>query len=171
MSRITIKELVDFDLLQGLSNEEMSVFCTRMKEKKYAAESTIFREGDTGSDIYFLISGDVEITQALTLPTSNSSTFDTREKSIIHLSGKNKPVFGEVAMFSTEEHRTATVTATSDCRIGIMPEEDFFAVLVGSHEIGYKVMLNLTRIVCNRLVTANQNVLKLTTALSLILEK
>jgi len=171
MSKIKVKEIADFDLLKGLTNEEMSFFCARLKEKKYSAEEVVFREKEAGGDIYFLLAGTVEITQALTLSTSNTNHFDTREKSIIQLSGDDKPVFGEVSLFSYEEQRTATVTALTDCRMGLLPEKDFFEILVGNHEIGYKVMLNLTRIICNRLVTANQNVLKLTTALSLILEK
>ncbi len=55
--------------------------------------------------------------------------------------------------------------------MGILTEKDFFQILVSDKQVGYKILLNLIRIVCNRLVTANKNVLKLTTALSLILEK
>ena len=46
-----------------------------------------------------------------------------------------------------------------------------YEIIDSDHDLGYKVMCNLARIVCDRLITANSNVLKLTTAVSLILEK
>ncbi len=170
MSSITINDLVNFELLKGLTESERLYVGSKLQEKRYPAEKIIFKEGDPGGEIFFLITGEVEITQALTLSMSKSATYDARDKSIIRLSGEKGPVFGEVAIFGNEAARTATVTSLTDCRIGILPKNDFFEVLVTNHELGYKIMLNLTRIVCERLIMANKNVLKLTTALSLILE-
>ncbi|MFC1480845.1 cyclic nucleotide-binding domain-containing protein [Candidatus Neomarinimicrobiota bacterium] len=170
MSTITIKDLTNFDLLKGLAESERLIVGSKLTEKRYPAGKTIFQEGDPGGEIFFLITGEIEISQALTLSMSKSTTYDTRDKSIIKLSGENGPVFGEVAIFGNEESRTATVTALTDCRIGVLPKNDFFEILVTNHELGYKIMLNLTRIVCGRLIDSNKNVLKLTTALSLILE-
>ena len=80
-------------------------------------------------------------------------------------------MFGEVSLFGHDERRTATVTALTDCHMGSMTGKQFFKILEDHLEVGYQVMGNLTRIVCDRLVAANLNVLKLTTALSLVLEK
>ncbi len=170
MSAITIDDLTKFELLKGLSDSERLYVGSKLKERKYPADKPIFKEGDPGGEIYFLITGEVEISQALTLSMSKSATYDARDKSIIKLSGDAGPVFGEVAIFGNEELRTATVTSLTECRMGVLPKNDFFEILVTNHELGYKIMLNLTRIVCGRLIVANKNVLKLTTALSLILE-
>ena len=171
MSALSTDNLEKFELLTGLTEEERSSFSSQLKEKLYRAGDVIFREGDKGGALHFLISGEVEITQSFTLPMARSAHYDSRDKSIVRLSGDEAPVFGEVSMFGNEAKRTATVTALTDCRMGILEEKDFFQILVNQHEVGYKVMLNLTRIVCGRLITANKNVLKLTTALSLLLEK
>jgi len=171
MSAITAKETASFELLQGLAEDERAAVCSYLKEKRYSEGDVIFHEGDKGGEIFFLLSGEVEISQSLTLPMSKAADYDHRDKSIIRLSGDDGAVFGEVSVFSNDDKRTATVTALSDCRMGILSDKDFYEILVGDKKIGYKVLLNLTRIVCNRLVTANKNVLKLTTALSLILEK
>jgi len=170
MSAITIDDLANFDLLKGLTKSERLYVGSKLKEKKYPAGKAIFKEGDPGGEIFFLFKGEVEISQALTLSMSKSATYDTRDKSIIRLSGEKGPVFGEVAIFGNEDARTATVTSLTDCRMGVLLKNDFFEILVTNHELGYKIMLNLTRIVCGRLIAANKNVLKLTTALSLILE-
>ncbi|MFB0515355.1 MAG: cyclic nucleotide-binding domain-containing protein [Candidatus Neomarinimicrobiota bacterium] len=171
MSSITVQDIANFELLADLSAKERRPFCTRLKEKHYPAGEIVFNEGDEGGAIYFLISGEVEISQALTLPMAKSSGYDSRAKSIIRLSSEDGPVFGEVSFFSNEDKRTATVKALTNCRMGLLSSEDFSYILDSNPEIGYKVMRNLTRIVCHRLVTSNKNVLKLTTALSLILEK
>lgn len=171
MSSITAADITNFELLAGLTAKERRPFCTRLKEKHYSAGEIVFHEGDEGGAMYFLLAGEVEISQALTLPMAKSTEYDSRAKSIIRLSGEDSPVFGEVSFFSNEDKRTATVKALTDCRIGILSSNDFSQILENSHDIGYKVMRNLTRIVCHRLVGSNQNVLKLTTALSLLLEK
>lgn len=171
MSVISAQEIANFKLLAGLTDEERLSFSDCLMEKLIPKGRVIFHEGDDGGALYFLISGEVEISQAFTLPMSSSGNYDSREKSIVRLSGEACPVFGEVSIFSNQNKRTATVKALTNCRLGLLAEKDFFQILVNKHEIGYKVMLNLTRIVCGRLTTANKNVLKLTTALSLILEK
>ncbi len=171
MSNIKAEEVANFEILTGLADGERETICSYLKAKNYPAGKVIFNEGDQGGDIFFLLAGEVEISQALTLPISKATDYDSREKSIIRLSGENGAVFGEISIFSNDDKRTATVTALTDCRMGILNEKDFFQILVNDKQIGYKILLNLTRIVCNHLITANKNVLKLTTALSLILEK
>ncbi len=171
MSVVTAEDIAKISLLHGLSEEERAVVANTLKPRSFPSNKVIFKEGDRGGVIYFLIAGEVKISQSLTLSMNKSASYDTREKSIIQLSSDEGPVFGEVSVFGNEDKRSATVTAITECRMGLLEEKDFYNLLVADHEIGYKIMLNLTRIVCQRLVAANQNVLKLTTALSLILEK
>lgn len=171
MSQITARELGSFELLEGLNEKQRVLFSGHMKAKTFVAEKEIFHEGQKGGTLYFLLSGDVEISQSLTLSINKRDDYDTREKSLIRLSGDDGAVFGEVSLFGGQDRRSATVTAITDCRMGEISGKQFFHILEEHIEIGYQVMLNLTRIVCGRLVTANENVLKLTTALSLVLGK
>lgn len=171
MNRIKIQELANFEMLKGLNSDERRIIRDNLKERSYSANKVIFHEGDHGGTLFFLLEGEVEISQALTLSMGRSKAYDNREKSIIRLTGEMSPVFGEVSLFSDEERRTATVTSLTNSRMGLLTEKKFLEILESDHELGYKIMINLTSIVCSRLVTANQNVLKLTTALSLVLEK
>ena len=164
-------DLKNFELLAGLTAKQRAYFSSHMTELEIPAGKEIFHEGAKGGVIFFLLSGEVEISQSLTLPVSKQSGYDTREKSIIRLSGTDYAVFGEVSLFGQEDKRTATVTALSNCHMGTMSGTQFFKILDEHIEVGYRVMQNLTRIVCGRLVVANQNVLKLTTALNLVLEQ
>jgi CRP-like cAMP-binding protein len=171
MSAISAKYLENFELLANLTEKERASFSSKIKEKAYSAGKVIFSEGEEGGVIFFLLSGEVEITQSLTLSMSKSTERDSRDKSIIRLSGEQHAIIGEVSLVGGDDKRTATVTALTNCKMGQMTATDFYAILDKNPEIGYKVMRNLGRIITGRLLTANKNVLKLTTALSLILEK
>ncbi len=171
MKNIKIQELANFELLKGLDSNERRTIRDNLRERSYSANKVVFHEGDRGGTLFFLLEGEVEISQALTLNMGDTKAYDNREKSIIKLTGEMSPVFGEVSLFSKEDRRTATVTSLTDSRMGLLAEKNFFEILDSDRELGYKIMINLTSIVCSRLVTANQNVLKLTTAISLILEK
>ena len=165
-------DLKNFELLDGLNAEQRAYFSRHLHELDFAEGQEIFHEGAKGGAIFFLLSGEVEISQSLTLSVSKQYTdYDAREKSIVRLSGTDGAVFGEVSLFGQEDKRTATVTALTDCHMGTISGKQFIKILEDHLEVGYKVMRNLTRIVCDRLVVANLNVLKLTTALSLVLEK
>ena len=61
MSRIAVKDLTRFTLLQGLTDDEISEFHSRLKEKRYKEEEIVFSEGDEERAIYFLVSGKVEM--------------------------------------------------------------------------------------------------------------
>ncbi|MFQ6615101.1 MAG: hypothetical protein ACE5D1_09695, partial [Fidelibacterota bacterium] len=65
----------------------------------------------------------------------------------------------------------ATVRAVTDCCLAKLMKQDLFRICDANPKTGYKVMQNLCQILCGNLVKANQNVLKLTTAFSLALER
>ena len=165
-----IKDLTKFRLFQGLTEEQLSRFQNVIQKKSFVADEVIFYEGDIGDSIYILLDGEVEINQALTLQLSKGD-YDTREKAIIRLSSEMNPSFGELSLLGGNDKRTATVKALTNCEMGIIMKDDFFSILESDYELGYRVMKNIACIISDHLIKANENVLKLTTAFSLILEK
>jgi len=165
-----IKNLEKYQFFNGLKNSQLDKFDDIVKIKKYSQGEIIFKEGETGNSVFLLLSGEVEINQALTLQL-NRGNYDTREKSIIHLSSEVCPCFGEMALVGDNQKRTATVQALSECEMARIMKEDFLNICETDPELGYTVMKNIGKIISDNLVNANQNVLKLTTAFSLILEK
>lgn len=163
------KILKEYEIFTGLTEEQIDQFYRVIKAIHFNQGDTILQEGDKGNSILLLLDGKVGITQALTLRTSSAQS-DTREKSLITLASELHPFFGEMSLFSEDDLRTATVKASSACEIARIDKKDFFNICNNYPEIGAHVMHNIARVLSRRLKQANQNILKLTTAFSLIIE-
>ena len=161
--------LKDYEIFAGLDEQQIERFCKVITPIQFNEGDVIIQEGDPGDSILILLDGKVEISQALTLKTDASQS-DTREKSLISLSSDYKPFFGEMSLFSDDDKRSATVKAASTCGIAKIDKNVFFIICNDYPEIGNKVMQNIARVLSRRLKQANQNVLKLTTAFSLIID-
>ena len=76
-----------------------------------------------------------------------------------------------MSLFDKEDRRSASVKAITECHLSQLMKEDLIAICNDNNEIGYKVMMNLAKILSKKVSETNQNVLKLTTAFSLVLER
>ncbi len=164
------ERLKNFLIFADLNDDELRQFNSSLKEVKMEQGQQFITEGEEGDCIYLLLDGEVEINQALTL-SMNKGESDNREKAILKLSSEINPQFGEMSMFNEGGRRTANVRAETPCILVRLDKSDLYTICDNNPEIGYKVMRNLGRIISGNLVKANQNVLKLTTAFSLILER
>ncbi|MBO8131691.1 MAG: cyclic nucleotide-binding domain-containing protein [Candidatus Marinimicrobia bacterium] len=176
MSRVIANEdyspeyLKNFFIFSGLNVEEINPFFSVMKLIHFDRDETILREGDIGHSILLLLEGEVEISQALTLKIDNSDV-DTREKGLIKLSSSQYPFFGEMCLFTKDDKRSATVKAKTDCIVGRITKVDFFSICEKNPEVGYKVIKNIATVMTDRLKQANMNILKLSTAFSLLVDE
>jgi len=159
-----------FSIFKGLEESQIKPFADKATSVDVATGNNFIVEDDVGDSVFLLLEGEVEINQALTL-TMNKGEVDNREKAIIKLTSEIKPLFGEMSLFNEGDRRTASVKALTDCKLAKITKEELFEICNAHPETGYKVMQNLCRTLCGNLVKANQNVLKLTTAFSLILER
>ena len=165
-----VENVAHCPLFRGLDITEIEVFHSAFQARVYAEGQNIMTEGDPGSSIVILTKGLVSISKALTLQPP-SATDDTREKALITLSAQIKPFFGEMALVREDASRTATVKAETDCEIVELEKTAFLKVLKENPNIGYHVMYNVARKLAGDLQRESQNVLKLTTAFSLILNE
>mgnify|MGYP001261105271 CR=1 FL=1 len=161
--------LKKYSLFDGLTEEQIIKFISLMEFKTIKNKEIIMKEGDDGDTIVLLLSGEVSITQALTLK-NKKATSDNREKILIRLNASASPFFGEISLFSEVDKRTATISATSDCDIAVLDDNDIIELCNKDHSLGYKVMKNLAEKLSSSLEKTNNQVLKLTTLFSLILE-
>jgi CRP-like cAMP-binding protein len=67
--------------------------------------------------------------------------------------------------------RTATIKAVTDCIFYEIKKDDFLRLAREDYKLGYQILLNLARIVSARLRKADEDTIKLTTALSIILKE
>ena len=157
-------------IFDALSEDEINKFINLMKFEKVKSNDIIIKEGDDGDTIVLLLSGEVSITQALTLK-NNKTIMDNREKTSIRIdSKKSHHFFGEISLFNEVDKRTATITATTDCEIAILDDNDIVNLCNKNHSLGYKIMKNLAEKLASSLEKTNNQVLKLTTVFSLILD-
>ena len=177
--KINKDKIKDFKIFNNINNDGIELFLNKMQLKSYQENEIIMHEGDKGNSILLLLNGEISITKALTLPTNKKndtlnkaelSINDNREKEIIRCNAENNIIIGEISLFSKKNERTATVKALTNCNIAYLEKDDFFEICNQNTEIGYKAINNLTQIITQRLIDTNHQVLKLTTAFSLIVD-
>ncbi|MFC1552211.1 cyclic nucleotide-binding domain-containing protein [Candidatus Latescibacterota bacterium] len=168
MSDVDIKRLKDFEsLFRGLTDKELKHISGIMKRKDVNTGKIIINEGETGNELFLLEEGVVDVNKTLTIVTSKNE-FGTKERSFIRLTGENHCAFGEMALFGNGE-RSATVKAVTKCKLFVLESEDFINLCKEYPQIGYTVVTNIALILSAHLRKTNDDVIKLTTALSLAL--
>jgi CRP-like cAMP-binding protein len=162
-------ELNKFSLFTGLSSVQITKFEKAITRKKFLKNDEIIKEGDSGDSLIFLLDGEVKISKPLTLVT-NTNDYDDREKELITLNSSFYPFFGDYSLFTENNQRTANIVASSNGEIGVLMAKDFFQICESDYQLGYLVIKNITKNITSHVVKQGDDILKLTTAISLILE-
>jgi len=168
MERVSEENLAVFSLFSGLNKAQRERITQLVRLQKFAAGQVIVTEGEVGGEMFLLLSGEIVISQRLTLYSSEGE--DKREKSLIKLKDKDNVFFGEMSMFDDAE-RSATVTALSQVTCGILTRDQINILCEEDPKVGYQVYYNIGRTLSAYLRRANRNVLKLTTAFCLALDR
>lgn len=165
-----LENLNKYSLFNSLSNDQIEKFHPLIEIVEFKSNEIIIQEGEIGDFMFLLLKGEVEITKIMTL-SLDKSAIDRREKSFTRLSEKDNPFIGEMNLVQKNKKRSATVKASSNCLIGKIYNNDLIKLFNNNQEIGYKVMNNIAKKIAENLRITNKNILKLTTALSLVLEE
>ena len=172
MNTIDINQLTKYLLLKDIEIEDIKKIQKNIVLTNYNKNDIIIKENDIGKSILFLIDGNITISQALTLKTNDYDYNDNREKELIKVNSKKMFfTFGEVSLLNEDKKRTATVKANSECLIGRLNFEKLFNICEKDNKVGYLIMKNIAEIITKQLIRSNKNVLKLSTAFSLMVEK
>jgi CRP/FNR family cyclic AMP-dependent transcriptional regulator len=156
-------------LLSELSDEEAEAIRSIATEARVPAGEVIMREGEVGDSMYLFAEGEVLVTKNLTLKTGKRG-FSQAEKSMVRLNAQYVSFFGDMAMFESEV-RSATITASTACLLYQIKRDQFEQVAAGNPLLGYKLIRRIATVLCGRVRQGNQDILKLTTALSIALSK
>jgi len=163
----SIEDLKLYPIFKDMTSEQVQKVKEYIRPQKFKKNSVIWDESDDGRDLLLLIEGTVKITQRLTLFPSDSEEGEY-DKSLIILSAKDRPIFGEIAM-CTNVPRSAALTAETEVLGGLLSPESINILIKEDSAFGLLFYRNLSAILAERLVQTNKNVLKLTTAFSLAL--
>ncbi len=167
MKSIDAKSIKDFSIFNGLSDRDLKDVAAIVTRRDFESNSSIIAEGAVGDELYLLEEGVVDIHKTLTIVTSKHD-FGTKERSFIRLTGEQHPFFGEMALFGSGE-RSATVNAVTTCKLLVIRKDDFRDLCEKQPRIGYVTVTNIALMLSNYLRKTNEDVIKLTTALSLAL--
>lgn len=166
-----LKSLSAFPIFSGLSEEELKRLAQALRPLQIQPGETVIREGEVGNQVYLLLEGQVSVSIRIALPAQLDGKTTPEEKGLIKYSGSDHAIFGEQGLLGEEPaNRTATITALSPCRLLEFSRSDLDTLVQENPNLGFKLMRNLCLVMAERLRQANQDIAKLTTVLSLVLE-
>ncbi len=130
-----INEIIKIPLFSTFNFAELSVISKHIIIRKLKKGDYLFKEGDYGGFVGFLIDGRVQIIKE----TKNGCT------TLIGELSKGHPV-GEMSLMD-ETSRSATVKIVKDSILIILTREDFEQMLDNHPKIGIKIFKALARLV------------------------
>ena len=156
-------------LFQDLDEKQIKKIMGIMAISEIKKGEMITREGEHDDSMFILLKGEVEISKSLFLsPLAGEDSL--QEKSLIRLNEDQHAFFGEMALFLENPERSASIKALRPCELAGIQKQDLLDILSDDHYIGSIIYKNIAVVLTKRLIKANRDVLKLTTAFSLALE-
>lgn len=145
--RVATDPLHSLGLLYGLDRAEAEQFLAKATLIQAGPGDRIVRQGEPGDAVFVLLSGIAEVTldESPDHPLTILGAGDT---------------FGEVA-FLTAKPRTANVVATAPCEMIVLSGESLNRVIAKEPTIAAKVLLNLSRMLAERLAVITPQAVKL----------
>jgi CRP/FNR family transcriptional regulator, cyclic AMP receptor protein len=157
------------EIFKNLTDGQIEAILRISRKVTFAEGEVIMREGEPGDTMYIILEGGVEVAKSLVMGDGDEEA-DEKNKVFTRLDASGHAVFGEMALLETMK-RTATIKTVTKCRFYEIQRGGFLALVERDHELGYRILMNLARIISARLRKADEDTIKLTTALSIILRE
>ncbi|MDD5170291.1 MAG: cyclic nucleotide-binding domain-containing protein [Syntrophales bacterium] len=158
------------EVFKDISPEYIRNILDIARRVTFSAGQEIVKEGDSGDTMYIMLTGTVEVIKSLVIKDLEDEQDGDKNKVFTRLNAENHAVFGEMSLLEVMK-RTATIKAVTECTLYEIKKDDFLALAENNYELAYRVSMNLARIVSARLRKADEETIKLTTALSFILKE
>jgi len=161
----------EMKLFNNLGEEQIQKVLSICTKVSFPEDTIIMQEGTTGNTMYIILEGIVEVVKTLVLEGMDLDEDEKiGNKVFTKLKAEDHPVFGEISLFE-ESRRTATIKTLSDCTFYEIKKDDFLRLAEKDYELGYHVVFNIAKMVCSRLRKADEDVIKLSTVLSIVLKE
>ena len=160
------------ELFAGLSPEELKAVRPCFDTVELPAGRDVIVEGEPGDDMFLLVSGKVRVRKAMVQKGIAVPALEAEAggKTLADLSDAQSPFFGEMALLD-RDIRSASVTCLTDCRFLRIDRDRFFRFLAERPEIGVKLVTALAKRLARVVRKNNNEIVKLTTALALVLSR
>ena len=136
---ISSETLRRYPYFANVSEERLRDVAAVAEMEQHANETVLFRENDKADRLYIIVSGEVDI--QYTLGSGELRTIDTL-------------VSGELIMWSAlvEPYRSTAIGITrKDTTLVAIDGEKLRALCDVDHDLGYCILLSLTKLLANRL--------------------
>ena len=110
-----LNRLKSIPVLEGMSDEDLKTLSGLIKEHKTSAGENLITEGESGSEMYILVEGKVDVIK---------TTIFGDPFVVASMDASMHCVFGEIAMIDNDK-RSATVKAKTDCVTLAINRKDF----------------------------------------------
>lgn len=130
---------MDFEVLRRapffatLGDDVFAALTEKLIEVNLWRGSSVFREGDQGDQLYFIVSGKIKL----------SCTTQEGRENLLAILGPGE-LFGELALFDPSP-RTATATAVSETRLAGLTNENLRTLLRTRPEVSAQLLQALAR--------------------------
>jgi len=156
-------------IFRGLQDNEIAEVLSIIREERFHQGDLIMQEGDEGNTMYMILEGELGVSKSLTMKFGEDDYRKT-EKILNRLTARDHAVFGEMALIAKDK-RSASIMASTDCVLLEINRDDFIRLIESKPELGVRILLNLSQLLISRLRQSSQDVIKLTTALSIALSR
>ena len=140
-----IQVLENVPIFEHLTEKELSEVVRLTHERTYKKDEHVFKKLAPAEGMYVILDGEVLITDS-----DSETIFATLESG---------DFFGELALLD-EEPRSASAISTMPSRLIGFFRTDLLTLMKRSPELGNKILLNLSRILGERLRRTNQELAK-----------
>ncbi len=141
----TIELMKSLPAFEGLTIRELIAIERSIHQRRYNAGEFIFGEDMPGAGMYIIKSGEVAIKKKIK---------DNDEIDLAIIQEHN--FFGEMALID-EMPRSASAVATKDTILLALCKPDLENILERNPKVAVKIVINISRLICKRLVKANEN--------------
>ena len=140
-----IELLKELPVFEGLSQRELIAIERIIHQRRYNAGEMIFGEDMLGAGMYIVKEGEVVITKKIN---------ENKEIELAVIGERN--FFGEMALID-EMPRSASVKAKRDTILFAFCKPDLENIMERNPKVAAAIITNIARLVCKRLVKANEN--------------
>jgi anti-anti-sigma factor len=132
-------------VFRGLNGKELQILKSFMEKHSYKKMETVFKQGDEGKSMYYILKGLVNITIDL--------AGTSRKKRLFSLSSGT--IFGEIALLD-DKPRSANVEAVEETVCYKLSRDNFETLKKKHPNIVFSLMKNINLVIVNRLRIADQ---------------
>jgi CRP/FNR family transcriptional regulator, cyclic AMP receptor protein len=165
----TIEAIKKSFIFSTLETDQLSEVLQITREKRFNKNEIIMQEGDKGDSMYLVVEGEVGVSKSLTMKFGDND-FRQTEKILTSFKPEDHAIFGEMALIG-QDSRSASIVARTDCLFLEINRTDFIRLIEAKPTLGVMILMKLSELLINRLKQSSQDIIRLTTALSIALSK